>query len=375
MMAAEAEFDAAGQKFSRGSYVIPGSGDVRDRLAKAAEELGITAVALNEMPRVAMHALAVPRIAILHTWTSTQNEGWFRLAFDTLGIPYSYISDHDITPDLKSKYDVIVFPPVGGSAQRVVNGSAGRGDPVPWKATEKYPNMTGPNGAQTDDTRGGMGLEGVVNLKHFIEQGGLFIPITGNGAIPIDYGLVEGLSLDEQPRQLQARGTVLNAEILDKKSPVTYGYDDKLALYFAGSPSSAWVEVGSADLAAVAVEDAARARAERAKPAGAAQPIRTFLKLGHYSFLHHVESSPKAEHNLRAAAGRCRKARVPECLCAGRRRRNCWSAACLRAARSWPAPLPWSTRLWERGTSSFSRTIPCGAWKPAAATCCCSMRH
>ena len=235
MMAAEAEFDAAGQKFSRGSCIIPASGDVRDKLAKAAEDLGFTAVALNEMPKVAMHALAVPRIALLHTWTSTQNEGWARLAFDTLGIPYSYISDHDITPDLKSKYDVIVFPPVGGSAQRIVNGTPKVGEPMPWKATDKYPNLTGPNGAQTDDMRGGMGLEGVLNLRRFVEEGGLFAVIASNSSLPIDFGLVEGMQIVE-PRQLQARGSVLSSEIVDKKSPVTYGYDGKLALYFSAGP-------------------------------------------------------------------------------------------------------------------------------------------
>ena len=238
MLAAEEAFEAAGQKFSRGSFIIPISGDVKDKLAKAADELGITAVALAEMPKVATHSLAVPRIAILHTWTSTQNEGWYRLAFDTLGIPYSYISVHDIrdTAELKTKYDVIVFPPVGGgTAQRLVNGMPMRGEPVPWKATDKYPNLTGPNGAQTDDMRGGMGLEGVLNLKKFVEQGGLFAVVQSNSSIPIDYGLVEGVSIVDA-RQLQARGSVLSAEVVDKKSPVTYGYDDKLPLYFSGAP-------------------------------------------------------------------------------------------------------------------------------------------
>jgi hypothetical protein len=237
MLAAEEAFEAATQKFARGSLIIPVSEGMRGKLGGTMEELGLTGYALNEMPKVATHPLAVPRIAILHTWTSTQNEGWYRLAFDTLGIPYAYISDHDIrnSADLKSKYDVIVFPPVGGAAQRLVNGIPMRGEPIPWKSTEKYPNLTGPNGAQTDDIRGGMGLEGIVNLKRFIEDGGLFVPIMGNCSIPIDYGLVEGLSVPEA-RQLQARGSVLNSEISDTRSPITYGYGDRLALYFSGAP-------------------------------------------------------------------------------------------------------------------------------------------
>lgn len=237
MLAAEEAFEAENQKFGRGTFIVPIMGDVQSKLAGASEELGITGYGLKEMPKVAVHDLAVPRLAILHTWTNTQNEGWYRLAFDALGIPYSYISDHDIrrTSSLKDKYDVIVFPPVGGPAQRLVNGLPMRGEPIPWKATEKYPNLTGPNGAQTDDMRGGMGLEGVLNLKKFVEEGGLFVAVGGVSAIPIDYGLVEGLSIVETP-QLQARGSVLSSVVADKKSPVTYGYGDNLAVYFGGAP-------------------------------------------------------------------------------------------------------------------------------------------
>ncbi len=237
MLCAEQGFEEAGRKFARGSFLIPLAGDSRDKLAPVLRSLGLNGYSLAEMPKVPTHELAVPRIALMHTWTSTQNEGWYRLAFDTLGIPYSYISDQDVrrTPNLRTKYDVIVFPPSGGSAQRVVNGIPMGGDPIPWKATEKYPNLTGPNGAQTDDMRGGMGLEGIVNLKRFVEEGGLFVPIMGSSAVAIDYGLVEGLSI-VTPRQLQVRGTVLSSEIAEKMSPITYGYDDHLALYFGGAP-------------------------------------------------------------------------------------------------------------------------------------------
>jgi hypothetical protein len=237
MIAAEDAFESGGVKFGRGTFIIPAADGVKQKLDDAAESLGLEVAALQEMPKVPTHPLAVPRIAILHTWTSTQNEGWYRLAFDMLGVPYAYISDHDIrdTADLRSKYDVIVFPPVGGSAQRLVNGIPMRGEPIPWKATEKYSNLTGPNGAQTDDMRGGMGLGGVMNIQRFVESGGLFVCVGSIGGIPIDYGLVEGISVQET-RQLQARGSVLSSEIADKRSPITYGYGDKLALYFPGSP-------------------------------------------------------------------------------------------------------------------------------------------
>jgi hypothetical protein len=80
-----------------------------------------------------------------------------------------------------------------------------------------------------------MSLAGVLNLQKFIEQGGLFIPITNCARVPIDYGIVSGVSINE-PRQLQARGSVYNATFSDRRSPIAYGYTDTLPIYFNQAP-------------------------------------------------------------------------------------------------------------------------------------------
>ena len=239
MNAAEDSFKIGGQQFSAGSFIIKTEGnpaDVRQQLETAVTELGLTAVAVDKLPDVKTHEMAAARIAIVHTWTNTQNEGWFRIEFDRLQIPYSYISDHVIrdTPHLREKYDVILFPPVGGSAQGIVNGTPMRGDPVPWKQSDITPNL-GFSPDQTDDMRGGMELRGVLNLQRFIEDGGLFITIANIAQIPIDYGLTTGVSIQDA-RQLNARGSVFSATFADKKSPIAYGYGDSLPVYFSQAP-------------------------------------------------------------------------------------------------------------------------------------------
>lgn len=239
MNAAEDSFKIGDQQFNTGSFIIRTDGnppDLRQRLEPAVTELGLTALAVDKVPEVKTHEIAAPRIAIVHTWTNTQNEGWFRIEFDRLQIPYSYISDHVIrdTPNLRQKYDVIVFPPVGGSAQSLVNGTPKRGDPVPWKQSELTPNF-GFSPDQTDDMRGGMELRGVLNLQRFIEDGGLFITIGNIAQIPIDYGLTTGVSIQDA-RQLNARGSVFSSTFADKKSPIAYGYGDTLPIYFSQSP-------------------------------------------------------------------------------------------------------------------------------------------
>ena len=237
--AAEDAFRASGQQFNSGSFIIKTDGnptDLRQRLDEAVTDLGLNAIAVDKLPEVKTHDLAVPRIAILHTWTNTQNEGWFRIEFDRLQIPYSYISDQTVrdTANLREKYDVIIFPPVGGTAQAIVNGIPMRGAPIPWKNSALTPNM-GLAPDQTDDMRGGMGLRGVSNLQKFVEDGGLFVAITNNARVPVDYGITTGVTIQE-PRQLQARGSIYNATFSDRRSPISYGYGESLPIYFNQTP-------------------------------------------------------------------------------------------------------------------------------------------
>ena len=238
--AAEDSFKVGDRQFNAGSFIIKSDGnpgDTRKQIEAAVTEAGVIAYSVGEVPSVKTHALSVPRIALVHTWTNTQNEGWYRVEFDHYKIPYTYISDHTIrdTPNLREKFDVIIFPPVGGTAQGIVNGSSRQGgNPVAWKQSDITPNY-GLTPDQTDDMRGGMELTGVANLQKFIEGGGLFVTIGNIAQIPIDYGLASGVTIQDS-RELQARGSVFNAQFADRKSPIAYGYGDSLPVYFSQAP-------------------------------------------------------------------------------------------------------------------------------------------
>jgi len=240
--AAQAPFKVGETNFNAGSFIIKTEGnpaDTRARLTKELTERGLNATAVDKLPDVAQHAVGTPRIALVHTWINTQNEGWYRIELDRLGIPYDYISDQDVgkMTNLREKYDVIIWGPVGGNAQSIVRGIAKFSDAeaaIPWKGSALTPNM-GMSPDQTDDIRGGMGIQGVANLQNFVESGGLFITVGGNADIPIDFGMVAGVSIVES-RLLQVRGSVINATFADRKSPISYGYDENLAVYFSQAP-------------------------------------------------------------------------------------------------------------------------------------------
>lgn len=239
---AEAAFKLGDRNFNAGSYIIKKEDNPSDfaaRVRKEVTDLGLTAVAVDKIPEVTSHAVSAPRIALVHTWINTQNEGWYRIELDRLGIPYDYISDQVVgrTPNLREKYDVIIWGPVGGSAQQIVRGIPKFSDsepPIPWKRSDLTPNM-GLSPDQTDDIRGGMGIQGVANLQRFIEGGGLFVTVGGNASIPIDFGLVSGVSIQDA-NLLQARGSVVGTTFADRRSPIAYGYDEKLAVYFNQAP-------------------------------------------------------------------------------------------------------------------------------------------
>lgn len=186
---------------------------------------------LDSMPSVKMRELALPRIAILHTWLDTQDEGWYRIAFDEMKVPYDYISTQDVAvmPDLRNKYDVIVFPPGGGEPTDIINGYP-PGPPLPWKKTELTPNL---GVDETDDMRPGLGLAGLMNLKKFAEEGGLIIAIKESARLFVDYGIARYVST-VQPNELKSRGSILKAVVTDKSSPVVYGYDDSVPVHYTG---------------------------------------------------------------------------------------------------------------------------------------------
>ena len=173
----------------------------------------------------------MPRIAVVHTWQDTQDEGWARVALDQLKVPYKYVSVHELRDDarLRDHFDVILMPQAGGSAQSIVNGTPKVGEPIAWKATKEYPNLGGLD--SSNDIRGGIELEGVLHLKDFVNKGGLLVCIGNMARIPVDYGLATGVSVVE-PKDLNAPGGVYKLNAEDTSSSLFKGYGDTVGAYF-----------------------------------------------------------------------------------------------------------------------------------------------
>ena len=221
MQVAEQAFDMGGHHFAPGAFVITGA--TRAAVEPQIRQLGLLAWATDAAPTVPMHAVSVPRIGYIHSWQSTQDEGWWRLAFDHLKVPYDYIGDNEVRKgNLKAKYDVILYPQTGGVD--ITSEGIPAGDPIPYKGTPITPNIATSPGT-TDDTRGGLGKDGLKELVKFMNEGGVLIA-EGTPARTFTTALTEGVGI-HNPDGLYAPGSVLKTMLGDKTSPVLYGYDQK----------------------------------------------------------------------------------------------------------------------------------------------------
>ena len=177
------------------------------------------------------HPARAARVALMHTWQSTQTEGWWRQALDFNGIPYDYISTQDVAnePNLRAKYDVILFGPGGGAGQAIIDGLPMWRNPMPWKKTDQTPNLGGID--ETDDIRPGLGWTGLMHLEDFIKKGGVYVGAVGSAQFALQFGLTDGVSANTAGTGSRVVGSLLRTQIVDDAHPIVYGIPDNLAVY------------------------------------------------------------------------------------------------------------------------------------------------
>jgi len=229
---AETGFSAGGASYPAGTFIIESpSAQTQDVIAG----LGLNSVASATPVSVRRHTISVPRIALLHSWIETQNEGWVRYAFDQMGIPYTYISEQGLKrAGYLDKFDVVVYPNVGAPAVTLVNGRPMIGPPIPWKKTAATPNLG--KWDETDDIRPGMGLDGLAALRRFIERGGLLLTTGNTSRLPVEMGFNGSVNIVTTTR-LNARGGIFRVQPVSTASPVLYGYESgSFPVYFSQQP-------------------------------------------------------------------------------------------------------------------------------------------
>jgi len=233
--AAEEFFKVGKRDFPLGSFIIPVEKDNSEKqfqeISSVVEELGLEAYAVKEEPQVKTHLLNLPRVALYHTWTNTQNSGWVRFAFDQYKISYTTISKDRIREgNLDEDFDVILIPHQSAFTRpkTIVFGIDPKLGPIPYEKTEEFKYMGIVD--QSKDITGGMGFTGLKNLKDFIDSGGVLILLGSSSKLALEYGFVRHISMSTA-RELFVPGSILKGECADEKNPILYGYENNMPLY------------------------------------------------------------------------------------------------------------------------------------------------
>ena len=231
---AEQSFQAGDATIPAGSLIL--SSDSAAKLRPAVEALGLDAVSLNGQPTVPTHAATLPRLAVYSTWGSTQDVGWVRYAFDHFEIPYDLIYKERVKQgNLQSTYDVIVIPSQAGSAKALVYDIAPKKRALAYTKTAEF-KFLGDYGS-SDDITGGMGLEGAVEFRKFVEAGGVLITLGQGSSFAAEYGITRTVEASRPSPQFYAPGPIVNAEVLRPAHPIFYGYTEKtLPVRWANGP-------------------------------------------------------------------------------------------------------------------------------------------
>jgi hypothetical protein len=215
-----------------------GSVFFKDITKAQADQIGsqfaIDLISTSTAPTTKQHDVMLPRVAIYHSWFSTQDEGWSRYTFEQRGIPYTSIDKDDLKAgELRKKFDVILVPRMRGEASDFIYGIDSKFGPMPFTKTAEYPSHGTPDA--TNDMTGGPGLDGMHQLQLFVDAGGVIITLDNSTKMVAETGIAREL----EPYQAQGLfhpGSFVTVKARKSNSPLLYGYPETFHVFRGNGP-------------------------------------------------------------------------------------------------------------------------------------------
>jgi len=197
-----------------GAFLI--SGLSRATLVDAARKYGISAVAVS----VPAHTLPIKkaRIGLYRPWMPSIDEGWTRWILENYGFEPKSIYNADIrAADLRSRYDAIVLPDM--SSHQLTDGFG--------------------IGVVPGEYAGGIGDDGLENLREFTREGGTLIALnrTAGALIPLMSLPVQNILEGVKSDKFFCSGALLRVETEHSDLPVNFGLSDAPVVMFQNGPA------------------------------------------------------------------------------------------------------------------------------------------
>lgn len=214
---AEKDFSDADRKYTAGSILIPVKEIGSQRMQFLADTLSLDVAVINIRPMVKGYSIKNPRLGIYQPWTANMSEGWSRWVLEQYKFSHKLVHNAELKAgSLRERYDALFIPDVW--AEAVVEGR--------------------PEGSAPPLYTGGIGIEGLNNLKTFVQEGGILITLDTAAEIVIgEFGLpVVNVVKDLKNTEFFCPGSILSAEVKTGEF-LTYGIPPSMSIFFARSPA------------------------------------------------------------------------------------------------------------------------------------------
>jgi hypothetical protein len=210
------EITVGGKTIAKGAILLEG---VTDPSAIASQYV-VQVIGLNKQVPMSVHKLLPYRLGMYKPWTASMDEGWTRWLLEQYHFPLKSISTKEMKEQkLGGSYDVIVIPDM--SKEVIVEGKR-----KPDEGEMKYFVDLPP------EYSGGIGKEGVKNLKEFVEQGGTLVALASACDFVVDEFNVPVVNTLAKTKsdEFNCPGSLLRAYV-DTSHPVTYGLTNEIAAF------------------------------------------------------------------------------------------------------------------------------------------------
>lgn len=177
-----------------------------------------------------------PRLGLYKPWIASMDEGWTRWVLDSHKFVYNSLTNSEIRAgNLTERYDTIILPDKSSSS--IINGH--------------------PMGKLPLEYVGGIGNDGMANLRRFVEEGGNLICLNSATQLPLEYfglqekgikNVIKENTNSEQLGMFFCPGSLLRVWI-DTKHPIGYGLEKEMAIFFKFGPAFEGARGGAKDIA------------------------------------------------------------------------------------------------------------------------------
>lgn len=204
----------------KGEFLIKNEQKTLDKVRSYSKNLGLMIELTNDVLSENLVEVKLKKVGIYQPWITSMDEGWTRLVLDSFYFDYRVLHNQDIK-DKKTfeELDVLILPSMGTNA--IVEGFR-------FSSQERIdlPQMP-------EEYRGGIGKEGVENIKEFIKSGGTLIALgeSSNFVIEQINVPVRNVLKNTSIKEFFAPGTIVKLKIDDLNNPLTYGLKNYVPAY------------------------------------------------------------------------------------------------------------------------------------------------